>query len=204
METLCNIPHIILKGAAWYNTVGTEQSKGTKVFCVSGDVEKPGVYEMEMGSDLRELVEGLAGAKSVKAIQLGGATGRFLPVSEIDAPLCYEDVLGAGAVVALDESRDIIFALYKTVEFLAEESCGKCAPCREGTEALLEIFARLIRGEALGDDLDAMTDLCGVMMNSSLCGLGQATPNSVLDGLKYFRGVFENRVQQSLFMRSIR
>jgi len=204
VETLSNIPSIILNGSAWFNSIGTPQSKGTKVFSVSGDVEKPGVYELEMGATLRELVEGLAEAKSVKAVQVGGATGRFLPASELDTRLSYEGVLGAGAVVVLNDSRDVIYALYKTMEFLAEESCGKCAPCREGTQALVEIFARLTRGEALSEDLNVMNDLCGVMMSSSLCGLGQAAPVPVLDSLRYFRGNLENRIQQSLFMRSVR
>ncbi|MFH1169483.1 MAG: NADH-ubiquinone oxidoreductase-F iron-sulfur binding region domain-containing protein [Chloroflexota bacterium] len=194
VETLTNIAQIILNGAAWFSRMGTERSKGTKVFSVSGDVARPGVYEMVLGSPLRELVEGLAGAKKVKMVQVGGATGRLIPGGMLDSPLAFEGLLGAGAVIVFDDSRDVIDVVYRTMEFLAEESCGKCTPCRQGTEVMLEILERFRHGEGLGRDIKDMEDLSGAMVISSLCGLGQAAPNVVTDSLQYFREAYESRI----------
>jgi len=203
VETLMNIPPIILNGSQWFKKMGTEQSKGTKVFSVSGDVEKPGVYEMELGSKLTELVIELASAKKVKMVQVGGATGRIIPESMIDTPLSYETVLGSGAVTVYDEGRDIIDVMYRNMEFLAEESCGKCTPCREGTEAMVEILQRLARGEGLEEDIEVLEDLSSVMMLSSLCGLGQGASVPVVDTLNHFRKDYENRIEQSIFLRRL-
>ena len=142
-----NIPQIVLRGANWFNQIGTERSKGTKVFSVSGDVEKPGVYELVLGSQLKELVMDLALAKNVKILQIGGATGRIIPYTMIDTLLSFETILGAGAVTVFNESRDPIDIVYRTLEFLVEESCGKCSPCREGTEVMVEILERFCQGE---------------------------------------------------------
>jgi len=196
VETLMNIPQIILNGANWFNQMGTEQSKGTKVFSVSGDVKRPGVYELVLGSGLKELVEDLASAERVKMVQVGGATGRIIPFHMIDTPLSFETILGSGAVIVLDESRDVIDVVYKTLEFLAEESCGKCAPCREGTEAMIEILERFSKGEGLESDLRILPELSNVMMLSSLCGLGQAAPYPVIDSLRYFRSAYESRIRE--------
>jgi len=204
VETLMNIPPIILKGASWFNEMGTQKSKGTKVFSVSGDVERPGVYEMVMGSQLKELVIDIAGAKALKMVQVGGATGTIVPYSMLETPLSYETILGSGAVTVLDESRDVIDFLSRTMEFLAEESCGKCTPCREGTEVMVEILTRLTQAEGVEGDIGLLEDLSEVMMSSSLCGLGQAAPIPVLDSLKYFRQDFENRITQSVFLRALR
>jgi NADH-quinone oxidoreductase subunit F len=204
VETLMNIPPIILKGASWFNEMGTQKSKGTKVFSVSGDVERPGVYEMVMGSQLKELVIDIAGAKALKMVQVGGATGTIVPYSMIETPLSYETVLGSGAVTVFDEGRDVIEFLSRTMEFLAEESCGKCTPCREGTEVMVEILTRLTQAEGVEGDIGLLEDLSEVMMSSSLCGLGQAAPIPVLDSLKYFRQDFENRITQSVFLRALR
>ncbi|RLB41931.1 MAG: NADP oxidoreductase [Deltaproteobacteria bacterium] len=203
VETLMNIPQIILKGADWFNTIGTEESKGTKVFSISGDVEKPGIYELVMGSPLKELLD-MAGAAQVKMVQIGGASGHIIPRSEIERPLSYEGVLGSGAVTVFDESRDVIDIVHKDLAFMAEESCGKCAPCREGTEAMVGIFERLSRGEAFPEDITALEDLSQAMMASSLCGLGQTAPVPVLDTLKYFRNDYELRIKQSEVLRSLR
>jgi NADH:ubiquinone oxidoreductase subunit F (NADH-binding) len=203
VETLMNIPQIVLNGAGWFNSMGTEQSKGTKVFSVSGDVEIPGVYELVLGGDLRELMD-LAGAKDIKLVQVGGSTGGIIPHSMINTPLSYETVLGSGAVTVLDESRDIIDFVYRTMEFLNEESCGKCTPCREGTEVMVEILGRLAKGEGVQEDLEALEELSYVMMDTSLCGLGQTAPVPVLDTLKYFRNDYENRISQSVFLRRLR
>ncbi len=196
VETLMNIPQIILNGADWFNQVGTERSKGTKVFSVSGDVEKPGVYELVLGSQLRELVMDLASAKKVKMVQVGGATGRIIPYAMIDTPLSFETILGAGAVTVFDESRDIIDVVYRSMEFLAEESCGKCAPCREGTEAMVEILERFSKGEGMEKDIGLLEELSNAMMLSSLCGLGQAAPIPVMDSLQYFGDDYESRIKQ--------
>jgi NADH-quinone oxidoreductase subunit F len=204
VETLMNIPQIVFNGGEWFSKFGTKQSKGTKVFSVSGDVEKPGVYELVMGSELKEVVEDLALAENMKMIQVGGATGGIVPVSMIETPLSYETVLGSGAITVFDESRDVIDFVYRTVEFLAEESCGKCTPCREGTEVMVEIMGRLARGEGVQEDIGVLEELSHVMMVSSLCGLGQAAPIPVLDTLRYFRNEYENRIKQSVFLRSLR
>ncbi len=194
VETLMNIPQIVLNGGGWFSKMGTERSKGTKVFSVSGDVAKPGVYELVLGTPLRELVEELASARDVKLVQIGGATGRILPHDLIDTPLAFENVLGAGAVTVFDKSRDVIDIVYRTVEYLAEESCGKCTPCRQGTEVMVEIMEKFCRGEGSRKDIKALEDLCGVMALSSLCGLGQAAPFAIMDTLKYFRGDYDGRI----------
>jgi NADH-quinone oxidoreductase subunit F len=202
VETLMNVPHIINNGSAWFSAIGTPKSKGTKVFSVSGDVKNPGVYELEMGRTLKELVVDLAGADDVKAVQVGGATGNILPASMIDMRLSHETCLGSGAVVVLNSSRDIIDIVYNDVQFMNEESCGKCTPCREGTEVLMEIYGRLVRGEAKDGDIEALEDLSKTMALASLCGLGQAAAVPVLDSLKYFREEYNNRIDQSMFLRS--
>ena len=194
VETLMNIPQIILNGADWFNRMGTERSKGTKVFSVSGDVPQPGVYELVLGSPLRELVTDLAMARDIKMVQIGGATGRILPCEKIDTPLAFETVLGAGAVTVFNESRDVIDAVYRSLAFLAEESCGKCTPCRQGTEVMVETLERFCQGEGLKRDIRDLKDLSSVMMLTSLCGLGQAAPNAVIDSLQYFKDDYESRI----------
>ena len=203
VETLMNIPPIILNGSQWFKKMGTEQSKGTKVFSVSGDVEKPGVYEMELGSKLSELVIELALAKKIKMVQVGGATGRMIPQPMIETPLSYETILGSGAITVYDESRDVIDVMYRNMEFLAEESCGKCTPCREGTEAMVEILGKLAKGEGREEDIEVLEDLSRAMTLSSLCGLGQAASVPVLDTLNHFRKDYENRIEQSILLRSL-
>lgn len=196
LETLMNIPRIILGGTEWFSKMGTEQSKGTKVFSVSGDVEKPGVYELAMGSSLRELVEDLALAKNTKMAQVGGASGRVIPYENIDTPLAFETVLGAGGVIVFDQSRDVVEMVKKNAEFFEEESCGKCFPCREGTKRMVEILTHFSRGEGSKRELEFLEDLAETMMLTSLCGLGQAAPNSVVDTLKYYRSEYESRIQE--------
>ncbi len=197
LETLMNIPGIILEGAEWFNQIGTERSKGTKVFSVAGDVEKPGVYELIMGSPLRELVEDLALARDTKMVQVGGASGRIVPYEDIDTRLAFEGVLGAGGVIVFNESRDVIEMVRKNAEFFEEESCGKCFPCREGTKRMLEILTRFSRGEGSRRELRFLEDLAETMMLASLCGLGQAAPNSLVDTLKYYRSEYESRIRKT-------
>jgi NADH-quinone oxidoreductase subunit F len=195
VETLMNIPQIVLNGGSWYSKMGTERSQGTKVFSVSGDVARPGVYELVLGSPLRELVDELASARDVKLVQIGGATGRIIPHDMMDTPLSFENILGAGAVTVFDKTRDVIDIVHRTMEFLAEESCGKCTPCRQGTEVMVEILERFCRSEGAQKDIKVLEDLAETMMLSSLCGLGQAAPFAVLDTLKYFRDDYDNRIQ---------
>jgi NADH:ubiquinone oxidoreductase subunit F (NADH-binding) len=204
VETLMNVPQIVLKGSAWFRRMGTERSKGTKVFSVSGDVAAPGVYELELGSKLSELVVGMASARDIKMVQVGGACGRIVPADRIDIPLAYESVLGSGAVTVFNRTRDVIDVMYRNTEFLAEESCGLCTPCRDGSEAMLEILGRLARGEGVPEDIGALEDLSKVMSVSALCGLGQTTPVPILDTLSYFRKDYEARIEQSVFLRALR
>ena len=204
VETLVNVPLILEKGSAWYQGLGTEQSKGTKLFCVSGDVERPGVYEMELGCNLRELVVDLAGAKDIRWVQVGGSTGSIIRGESLDTALSYETVLGSGAVMVFNRERDVIEFVYRTVEFLNEESCGKCAPCREGTEVMVEILGRLANGEGVENDIPVLEELSEAMKLSSLCGLGQTAPVPVLDTLKTFRKDYENRISQSVLLRSLK
>jgi NADP-reducing hydrogenase subunit HndC len=204
VETLMNVPPIILNGSRWFQSIGTAKSKGTKVFSVSGDVKNPGVYELELGSKLSELVIDLASAGKVMMAQVGGATGQIIPASMLDIALSYESVLGSGAVTVFDESRDVIDIMRRNTEFLAEESCGKCTPCREGTEAMLEILERLDQGNGEKKDIQALEDLGKAMMASALCGLGQSAPVPIFDTLNYFRKDYENRIEQSILLRSLR
>jgi NADH:ubiquinone oxidoreductase subunit F (NADH-binding) len=195
-----NVPHIINNGADWFSAMGTPRSKGTKVFSVSGDVSRPGVYELVMGSCLSELLD-LAGASDTRAVQVGGAAGSLLPASLLDTPLSHETYLGSGAVVALNSTRDIIEAVHNDLHFLNDESCGKCTPCREGTEVMLEIYGRLKSGDGHQRDLAALEDLARAMAAASLCGLGQAAAVPVLDSLRYFYNDYIDRINQSHFLR---
>jgi NADH-quinone oxidoreductase subunit F len=204
VETLMNIPAIVLNGAHWFSQIGTEKSKGTKVFSVSGDVDRPGVCEFVMGSRLEEIVVDWAHAKDIKMVQVGGATGAILPFSMLNTPLAFETVLGSGAVTVFDKSRDMLDFVSRTIEFLAEESCGKCTPCREGTEVMLEILGRITRGDGQQEDLQTLEKLSTVMALSSLCGLGQAASIPVTDTLKYFKNDYDTRIKQSVFLRSLR
>jgi len=203
IETLMNIPQILLNGSDWFRSMGTEKSKGTKVFSVSGDVETPGVYELVLGSELRELVIDLAKAKDLQAVQVGGAAGRIIPKNMLNTPLSYETVLGSGAVTVFDHRRDIIDIVYQTLLFFAEESCGKCVPCREGTEVMIEILGRMVNGGGIVEDIKTLKELSKVMSLSSLCGLGQSAPVPVLDSLGHFRNEYETRISQSILLRSL-
>ncbi|OGO24040.1 MAG: hypothetical protein A2Z28_07575 [Chloroflexi bacterium RBG_16_51_9] len=198
VETLMNVPQIILNGATWYNQFGTERSKGTKVLAVAGDVAKPGVYEMVLNGFYKELIIDLAGAKNVKFVQLGGATGRIIPASMLETTLLsWEGVFSAGPVTVYDESRDVLDTVHRTMEFLAEESCGKCSPCREGCGVMVNMLEGFVKGTAAEKDIKILEELSSTMMLTSLCGLGQAAPNSVMDTLKYFREAYEERIQKT-------
>jgi NADH:ubiquinone oxidoreductase subunit F (NADH-binding) len=193
VETLSNLPQILLNGAAWFSQIGAERSKGTKLFSVSGDVQHPGVYEIPLGTPLRELVIDLAGAISIKAVQLG-PTGRLIPAANLAYPLVFPG-LGSGAVTVFDESRDIVDIIYRSEEFLAEESCGKCFPCREGTQNLVGILGKFVRNDGSERDFRVLEELSRTMMLASSCGLGQAAPNPVLDGIQNFKSEFQKKMR---------
>ncbi|MES0278744.1 MAG: NADH-ubiquinone oxidoreductase-F iron-sulfur binding region domain-containing protein [Dehalococcoidales bacterium] len=195
VETLMSIPRIIKNGAGWFTAIGTEKSKGSKVFSVSGDVGKPGVYELEMGSPLRELVEDLAQAQDTKAVQMGGATGRLLPGAMLDTSLDFENVLGAGSVIVYNSSRDMVDIVHRNLEFLAEESCGKCAPCREGTQLMVVVLKRILAGKAKERDIEFLKELATTMSLTSLCGLGQAAPSTLMDSLHHFEDAYRTRMK---------
>ncbi len=202
VETLMNVPVILNRGGKWFSQIGTEYSKGTKVLSVSGDIPRPGVYELEMGSPLEELVVDCAGGKDIGWVQVGGASGRVLPASKLDTELSYEGVLGSGSVVVFNRSRDVIdFALW-TAEFLAEESCGRCTPCREGTKVLVEVLQRLAQGRGRLGDLELLESQSFVMEEASICGLGKTAPVPILDTMHWFREVYETRVRQSMYLRA--
>lgn len=197
VETLMNAPSIVLNGADWFNQMGTEQSKGTKVFSVCGDVDNPGVFELAMGSSLRELVEGLAQGKNTKMVQVGGGSGRIVPYEQIDTPLSFETVLGAGSIIVFNNDRDVIEVTKRTMDFFEEESCGKCAPCREGTKRISEILGKFCYGEGSEQEIKYLEDISETMMFSSLCGLGIMAPNAVVDTLKYYRSEYEARIKDA-------
>lgn len=204
VETLMNIPWILTNGSRKFNEIGTDGNKGTKVFSISGDVERPGVYELALGSTLEELVYEHAGARDVQMVQVGGGAGRIVPAENLDIPLTYETVLGSGAVMVMDHSRDIIDVVALAMEFFAEESCGKCAPCREGTRVLIETLRRIKDGDGAFEDIEVMEEVGLVMQMSSLCGLGQSAPVPLLDSLKYYRSTYESRIEQSKFLLGLK
>jgi len=204
VETLMNIPWILKNGGKRFREIGTTGNRGTKAFCVSGDVLRPGVYELPLGTPLKELVYDHAGAGAVQMVQVGGGAGRIIPEENLEVPLTYETALGSGAVMVMDHSRDVMDVVHSALEFFAEESCGKCAPCREGTKVLLETFKRILEGKGAAVDLQMMMDLGRVMQMSSLCGLGQAAPIPLLDSLDHYGSVYESRMAQSRLLLGIK
>lgn len=193
VETLCNVPLIIEKGAGEYRKIGTEKSPGPKLFCVSGDVVKPGVYEIPFGVTLRELL-GMAGGvpsgKELQAVLFGGAAGAFATSAQLDVKLTFEDLraaglpLGSGVVMVFDETRDLRDVLKRLGRFFAHESCGKCYPCQIGTQRQKEILDRLAEGKSLSGDVERLQDVGWTMTDASLCGLGQTAASAVLSAMK--------------------
>lgn len=204
VETLANIPQIILKGPEWFAGFGTEQSKGTKVFALGGKIQNTGLVEIPMGTTLREIVEDIGGGipngKKFKAAQTGGPSGGCIPAEHYDVPIDYENLkkigsmMGSGGLIVMDEDNCMVDIAKFFLEFTVEESCGKCVPCRVGTKRLLEILDKITMGKATLDDLDKMEELCHHIQENSLCGLGQTAPNPVLSTLRYFREEYEAHV----------
>ena len=197
VETWANIPQIILKGPEWFASMGTETSKGTKVFALGGKIHNTGLVEIPMGTTLREIVEeiggGCPGGKKFKAAQTGGPSGGCIPASKIDTPIDYENLIaigsmmGSGGLIVMDEDNCMVDIAKFFLEFTVDESCGKCSPCRIGTKRLYEMLDKVTRGEATLEDLDKMEKLCYYIKDNALCGLGQTAPNPVLSTLRYFR-----------------
>ena len=202
VETLCNLPLIISKGSAEYRLIGTEMSPGPKLFCVSGDVAKPGLYEVPFGVTLRELLEmagGVPGGKSLKTVLFGGAAGAFAIPEHLDVKLTFEDLraaglpLGSGVVMVFDETRNILDVLRRLGKFFAHESCGKCYPCQLGTQRQMEILERVAKLETLSGDFARLQDVGWTMTEASLCGLGQTAASAVLSVMKLWPELFVER-----------
>ncbi len=197
VETYANVPQIILKGADWFKSMGTEKSKGTKVFALGGKIKNTGLVEVPMGTTLREIVEeiggGIPNGKKFKAAQTGGPSGGCIPAEHLDVPIDYDNLIaigsmmGSGGLIVMDEDTCMVDIAKFFLEFTVDESCGKCTPCRVGTRRLYEMLDKITRGEATLEDLDKMEQLCYYIKANSLCGLGQTAPNPVLSTLRYFR-----------------
>ncbi|NSW53839.1 MAG: SLBB domain-containing protein [Anaerolineae bacterium] len=201
VETLANVPHIILHGAEWYAGIGMENCSGTKTFVVIGDVEKPGIIEVAFGTTLREVIYdicgGIKGGKQLKAIQIDGPMGGCLPSAYLDMPISYDSMqavgslLGAGGILVLDEDTCMVDLARYFMEFTQGESCGKCNPCRNGTTHMLEILTRICHGQGRLEDLDMLEWIGEYLPQVSFCGMGQAAPEPVLSAMKFFRDEFE-------------
>jgi NADH-quinone oxidoreductase subunit F len=200
VETLCNVPYILERGAAAYRRIGTEKSPGPKLFCVSGDVALPGLYEVPFGVTIRHLVYDLAGGvrggRALQTILFGGAAGAFATPDQLDVRMSFEDLraaglpLGSGVVMVFDESRDLGDVLMRLGHFFADESCGKCYPCQLGTQRQYEILSRLAAGKLLPGDAERLADVGWTMTDASLCGLGQTAATAVLSAMKLWPHLF--------------
>ncbi|MDR1564476.1 MAG: NADH-quinone oxidoreductase subunit NuoF [Oscillospiraceae bacterium] len=204
VETYANIPQIILNGAEWFAAMGTEKSKGTKVFALGGKINNTGLVEVPMGTTLREIVEEIGGGipdgKKFKAAQTGGPSGGCIPPEHMDIEIDYDNLIsigsmmGSGGLIVMDEDSCMVDIAKFFLEFTVDESCGKCTPCRVGTKRLHEILERITAGQGELEDLDKLEALCYYIKENALCGLGQTAPNPVLSTLKYFRDEYEAHV----------
>ena len=197
VETFANIPQIILRGAEWFASMGTEKSKGTKVFALGGKITNTGLVEIPMGTTLREIIEDIGGGvpdgKKFKAAQTGGPSGGCIPASLIDTPIDYDNLtaigcmMGSGGLIVMDEDNCMVDIAKFFLNFTVDESCGKCAPCRIGTKRMMEILDKITSGNGTLEDIDKLEELAYYIKENSLCGLGQTAPNPVLATLKFFR-----------------
>ena len=204
VETYANIPQIILKGADWFRTIGTEKSTGTKVFALGGKIKNTGLVEIPMGTTLRTVIEDIGGGipngKKFKAAQTGGPSGGCIPASLIDTPMDYDSLIalgsmmGSGGLIVMDEDTCMVDIAKFFLEFTVEESCGKCAPCRIGTKRLLELLDKITSGNGELEDLDRIEELARFIKENSACGLGQSAPNPVLSTLQHFRAEYEAHI----------
>ncbi len=204
VETYANIPQIILNGPEWFAAMGTEKSKGTKVFALGGKIHNTGLVEVPMGTTLREIIEeiggGIPNGKKFKAAQTGGPSGGCIPTEHYDIPIDYDNLLaigsmmGSGGLIVMDETDCMVDIAKFFLEFTVEESCGKCTPCRIGTKRMLEILDKITKGQAKPEDIDRLEELCYYVKANSACGLGQTAPNPVLSTLKYFRDEYDAHI----------
>jgi len=206
VETWANVPVIINWGADWFSQIGTETSKGTKVFSLAGNINNAGLVEVPMGITLRQIVYdiggGIPGGKQFKAVQTGGPSGGFIPASLLDLPVDYErlaeagSMMGSGGMVVMDENTCMVEMAKYFVEFTNDESCGKCTSCREGSKALLDILERICEGQGKEGDIELLEELAHAIKDASLCGLGQSLPNPVLSALAHFRDEYEAHIRE--------
>ncbi|WP_272507230.1 NADH-quinone oxidoreductase subunit NuoF [Clostridium aestuarii] len=206
VETLANIPAIINKGAQWYSSIGTETSKGTKVFALAGKINNVGLVEVPMGTTLREIIYDIGGGikngRKFKAVQTGGPSGGCITAEYLDTPIDYESLnsigsmMGSGGMIVMDEDNCMVDIAKFYLEFTVEESCGKCTPCRIGTKRLLEILEKITSGKGTAEDLENLKELSETIKDTALCGLGQTAPNPVLSTMKYFMDEFEAHIYE--------
>ncbi|MGA2525892.1 MAG: FAD-dependent oxidoreductase [Smithellaceae bacterium] len=206
VETLANVGQIILRGAKWYASVGTEKSKGTKVFALTGDVANVGLVEVPMGTKLGTIVYDIGGGipkgKKFKAAQLGGPSGGCIPMQHLNAPVDYEKVvelgaiMGSGGLIVMNEDKCAVDMARFFMDFCQDESCGKCTPCREGTKRMLDVLTNITLAKGKEGDIELLEEMAGVIKNAALCGLGQTAPNPVLSTIRYFRKEYEEHIRE--------
>jgi NADH:ubiquinone oxidoreductase subunit F (NADH-binding) len=205
VETWANVPLIINRGADWYSKIGTNSSKGTKIFSLVGKINNTGLVEVPMGIKLREIIYEIGGGipdgKKFKAVQTGGPSGGCIPESLIDLPVDYEklseagSMMGSGGMIVMDEDTCMVDVAKYFVNFLREESCGKCVPCREGLERMGEILNDITKGKATNQDLELLEDLGGVIKDTALCALGGTASNPVLSTIQYFKDEYKDHIE---------
>jgi bidirectional [NiFe] hydrogenase diaphorase subunit len=205
VETLANIAPIIRNGGEWFSQIGTEGSKGTKVFALAGRIENTGLIEVAMGIPLRDIIETIGGGvpagQTFKAVQTGGPSGGCLPETHLDLPVDYDtlreagSIMGSGGMIVMDQSSSMVDVARYFMEFCMDESCGKCVPCRAGTQQMHGLLDKFCQGTATEADLELLEELCEVVQGASLCGLGQTAPNPVLSTLRYFRQEYDEKIQ---------
>ncbi|MGM0368336.1 MAG: NADH-quinone oxidoreductase subunit NuoF [Actinomycetota bacterium] len=205
VETFSNVPQIILNGAEWFNRLGTDKSKGTKIFALTGAVHNVGLVEVPMGMSLRDIIYkiggGIKGDKKFKAVQIGGPSGGCIPDKHLDTPIDYEKVqelgsiMGSGGMIVLDEDTCMVDFARFFMDFIQDESCGQCVPCRIGTRRMLEILQRITEGQGEKGDIEKLEELGHMIKEASLCGLGKTAPNPVLSTIKYFRKDYEEHIE---------
>jgi bidirectional [NiFe] hydrogenase diaphorase subunit len=206
VETFCNVPSIIRRGAEWFAAIGTEKSKGTKVFALTGKVKNTGLVEVPMGTTIRQIVEEIGGGtpdgRPIKAVQTGGPSGGCIPAELFDTPVDYESltrlgsIMGSGGMIVMDDDNNMVDVARFYMEFCMDESCGKCIPCRVGTVQMHRLLSRILAGGATAADVQRLEALCDMVRQTSLCGLGQTAPNPVLSTLRYFRQEYESLLQK--------
>jgi bidirectional [NiFe] hydrogenase diaphorase subunit len=209
VETFANVPPIIRKGAEWFAGIGTEKSKGTKVFALAGKITNTGLIEVPMGTSLRKIVELMGGGApdggKIKAVQTGGPSGGCIPAEALDTPVDYESltklgsIMGSGGMIVMDDSTKMVDVARFFMEFCMDESCGKCIPCRAGTVQMHNLLNKILARKATGRDLKQLEELCDMVRNTSLCGLGQTAPNPTLSTLRYFRKEYTDLLQEDLY-----